>query len=235
MGSTYYYTSYADDRGAFEFGHVREGDYALQAWSGGGALADVGTSFLQNDVRVDRGRETSTGNLLWGLSEKTKLFQLGDFDRTALGFEHGGDPYTHGLAALCPADVVYRVGCSRPSDWCYVQTHPGNWTISFRVAEVPDPKPEEATLIVSLAGYSTGTSSVVWVNGAKVGELTSGAEGLLNDPSVYRSATTAGEWRYFEFSVRGGLLKEGENEVRFEVVRNSTWRGFMWDSVILEW
>jgi rhamnogalacturonan endolyase len=79
------------------------------------------------------------------------------------------------------------------------------------------------------------------VNDVVVGNLTSGAvgdvvtHGLVSDPSLYRSATAAGEWRYFEFEFGAGVLRRGRNEVRFEMTRNTTWHGVMWDSVILEW
>ncbi|KAK1504392.1 rhamnogalacturonate lyase [Colletotrichum costaricense] len=254
MGSDYYYTTYADASGAFEIPHVRttSAGYALQAWSAGAALADVTTHILFNDVHVtESGQTTDLGTLNWAVSKRTKLFQVGDFDRTSLGFAHGGDPYFgHAIIALCPENIVFRAAttgsnstcsASKTSDWCYGQTYKGNYTISFRIPTLPDPAPASANLIVSLAGYSTGASSVVLANGQQVGNLTSGAvgvdstSGLLNDPSVYRSATAAGEWRLFEFPVPGALLKQGENEVTFQLTRNTTWRGFIWDSIVLEW
>ncbi|KAJ3938512.1 uncharacterized protein N0V96_011239 [Colletotrichum fioriniae] len=210
MGSDYYYTTYADASGAFEIPHVRTtaAGYALQAWS---------------------------ATLI----------------APPLGFAHGGDPYFgHAIIASCPENIVFRAAttgsnstcsASKTSDWCYGQTYKGNYTISFRIPTRPDPAPASANLIVSLAGYSTGASSVVLANGQQVGNLTSGAvgvdstSGLLNDPSVYRSATAAGEWRLFEFPFPGALLKQGENEVTFQLTRNTTWRGFIWDSIVLEW
>ncbi|OLN96364.1 Rhamnogalacturonate lyase 1 [Colletotrichum chlorophyti] len=244
MGSDFYYTTYADASGAFEIPNVRttSAGYALQAWSAGGSLADVTTQLLSNDVSVAASKTTDLGTLTWTVSSRKKLFQVGDFDRTSLGFAHGGDPYFgHAIIASCPANILYHVGVSKTSDWCYGQTYKGNYTIRFSVDEVPCPKPENATLIVSLGGYSTGASSVVLANGQQVGNLTSGAvgvdstSGLLNDPSVYRSATAGGEWRYFEFPVPTALLKKGDNEVTFQLTRNTTWRGFIWDSIVLEW
>ncbi|TDZ21291.1 Rhamnogalacturonate lyase [Colletotrichum orbiculare MAFF 240422] len=244
MGSDYYYTTYADSSGAFEIPHVRvDADgYALQAWSAGSVLANVTTHFLHNDVTITASETTDLGTLDWAVSQRQRLFQVGDFDRTSLGFAHAGDPYFgHAIIASCPANLVFTIGESENSDWCYGQTYRGNYTIRFSVADIPDPAPETANLIVSLGGYSTGASSVVLANGQQVGNLTSGAvgvdstSGLLNDPSVYRSATIGGEWRYFEFPVPGALLKEGDNEVTFQLTRNTTWRGFIWDSIVLEW
>ncbi|KAL0937433.1 rhamnogalacturonate lyase [Colletotrichum truncatum] len=244
MGSDYYYTTYADASGAFEIPNVRtaEAGYALQAWSAGGKLADVTTQILHNDVSITADKTTDLGTLNWAVSTRKRLFQVGDFDRTSRGFAHGGNPdFGHAIIASCPADITFVVGKSQTSDWCYGQTYKGNYTIRFTIDEVPSPAPETANLIVSLGGYSTGASSVVLANGQQVGNLTSGAvgvdstSGLLNDPSVYRSATSHGEWRFFEFPVPGALLKKGDNEVTFQLTRNTTWRGFIWDSIVLEW
>lgn len=237
MGSYYYYTSYADADGHFEFANVRAALYGLQAWSNGSKIADVTTSFLRNDVTVTESRSTDLGNLVWAISNKTKIFQVGDFDRTSYGFLYGGAPNQHALVASCPESLVYVVGQSEASEWCFGQTYLGNWTISFDIPGFSNTTiAQSATLIVSLAGYSSGASSIITVNGQKVGNLTSDAPGLSNDPSLYRSMTTAGEWRYFEFEFDAdGLLKKSGNEVTFQLTRNTTWHGFMWDSIVLEW
>lgn len=241
MGADYYYTTYADADGAFSFAHVRAGaSYGLQAWANGSsALADVTTTFAQNDVAVAADETTALGALAWALSDKTQLFQVGALDRYAYGFQYGGAPYQHGLVASCPADLVYTVGTSATEDWCFGQTYQGNWTIAFEIdadgaATTAD---NTATLIVSLAAYSTGTSATLVANDVHViGNLTSGTEDLLNDPGLYRSATVAGEWRYLEFSFDADLLTSGAwNNITFQVTRNTTWHGFMWDSIVLEW
>ncbi|KAI0118219.1 rhamnogalacturonate lyase [Nemania sp. FL0031] len=237
MGSDYYYTTYADANGRFEFSNVRTASYGLQAWSNGSKIADVTTSFLLNDVTVTKSRTKDLGRLSWAVSKKTKIFQVGDFDRTSYGFQYGGAPDQHALVASCPANLVYTVGQSKALEWCFGQTYLGNWTISFDLPNVSkNTAARNATLIVSIAGYSSGTSSTIWANGQKIGNLTSGTTQLLNDPSLYRSMTTAGEWRYFEFDFdANSVLKSGTNEVTFQITRNTTWHGFMWDSIVLEW
>ncbi|KAK8005177.1 rhamnogalacturonase [Apiospora arundinis] len=244
MGSDYYYTDYADAEGRFEFRDVRAATYGLQAWSNGSKIADVTTEYHHKDVVVTAGEMLNLETATWQVSDKTKIFQVGDFDRTSYGFAHGGAPYEHGLVEKCPASLNFTVGVSQTEDWCFGQSKLGSWVISFSLDKSPAPrrvdkpsKSREATLIVSLAGYSTGASSRVWANDVVIGNLTSGAApGLLNDPSLYRSGTTAGEWRYFEFPFDAGtILKKGLNEIRFEVMSNTTWRGFMWDSIVLEW
>lgn len=99
-----------------------------------------------------------------------------------------------------------------------------------------------ATLFVSLAGYSSGESSDILANGVKVANLTSGAVGsnvtdsLASDLSLYWSATKAGKWRFFQVDFNGSAtFKQGLNSISFVVMRDTTWHGFMWDSVLLDW
>jgi rhamnogalacturonan endolyase len=243
QGSDYYYTAYADDGGNFEFHGVRAATYGFYAWSNGSKIADVSTSFAKKDVVVSKDKATDMGGLTWTVSPKKKLFQVGDFDRRSLGFKYGGAPYEHALADKCPGDLTYTVGKSATVDWCFGQTKPGNWSINFTLDQTPSypRKPScgvdagSPVLIISLAGYSAGTSSNVYVNEHLLTNLTSGSPRLLNDPSLYRSATTAGEWRYFELPFDVAWLKAGINQITFAITQNSTIHGFMWDSIILEW
>lgn len=242
MGNDYYYTGYADSSGRFKFNNVRTGFYGLQAWSNGSAIADVAASYLKNDVQVKKNGALNLGSLTWAISTTRKrLFQVGDFDRKDLGFQYGGVPYQHALVAKCPANINYTVGVSQTSDWCFGQTYLGTWSINFQVDSLARAN-KTATLTVSLAGYSSGSSSNILLNnGSKIGNLTSGAVGqnatvgLASDPSLYRSATTAGEWRFFQFDLDGSLLKQGSNSISFVMTRNTTWHGFMWDSILLDW
>ncbi|TRX88384.1 hypothetical protein FHL15_010697 [Xylaria flabelliformis] len=237
MGSDYYYTSYADANGRFEFQNVRAAHYGMQAWSNGSKIADVTTSFLRNDIAVEKSRTADLGTLTWDVSNKTQIFQVGDFDRMSYGFQYGGAPFQHALVASCPENLVYHVGQSETSDWCFGQTYLGNWTILFDLPKMLNSTiARNATLIVSLAGYSSGASSTIWANGQWIGNLTSDVPGLLNDPSLYRSMTAAGEWRYFEFEFDPDtLFQETSNEITFQMTRSTTLHGFMWDSIILEW
>lgn len=238
MGSNYYYTTYTDDEGYFTFPHVRAASYGLQAWSNGSQiLANVTTTFLQHGVAVVAGAATDLGTLAWAVSGRAQLFRVGDLDRYAYGFRDGGAPRAHALADDCPADLTYAVGSSGVGDWCFAQSKVGNWTIAFDVANLAAAPATEATLIVSLAAYSTGTDARVYVNGdTVVGNVTGGTALLANDPSLYRSATVAGEWRRLAFTFDAGvLLRGGVNNVTFEVTKSTAWRGIMWDSIVLEW
>jgi rhamnogalacturonan endolyase len=232
MGRYNYYTSYADANGDFCISNVRASTYAIQAWSNGGSIGDVSTVLVQNDVVVSKGKTTNLRNIVWKTQSRKKIFQIGELDRKSLGFQYGGAPHQHGLVANCPADLTYVVGKSVTSDWCFGQSALGTWNIEFNIPKLPSNS--SAVLSVALAAYSSGTSSDIILNNlTKVGNLTSGT--LLNDPALYRSGTTAGEWRYYEFPIAHGLLVNGTNTIGFNVTRYTLWHGFMWDSVLLEY
>lgn len=167
-------------------------------------------------------------------------------DRKTLGFMYGGAERQHGLSDKCPSNMTFTIGKSRTEEWCYAQSSVGSWAINFSlpghvggnssfVNSRNGTSTGAAVLSVSLAGYSSGVDSEILVNGVKVGGMLS--KDIPNDPALYRSGTTAGEWHFFEFAVPGGLLRGGGvgNEVVFRVTKGSRWHGFMWDSVILEW
>lgn len=234
MGRYNYYTTYADADGCFVFTNVKASTYGLQAWSNGSPIGDVSTTFLLNDVSVSASDTSDLGTLEWTTQDRELIFQIGDMDRKSLGFQYGGAPHQHALVASCPANLTFIPGISQTSDWCFGQSALGTWTVAFNLTTPPFPSNSTAgVLSVSLAGYSSGSSSNILVNGVQVGNLTSAS--ILTDPSLYRSGTTAGEWHYYEFPVKSGLLMAGLNNVQFVMTRFTLWHGMMWDSVLLEW
>lgn len=232
MDAGYYYTTYADEDGKFTFEHVRTGEYGLQAWANGSALGDVSTTLLENDVTISADETLDLGEFTWSLNDdRERIFRVGDFDRTTLGFLHGGAPYQHALIDECPADLNFTIGESADEDWCFGSSAVGDWNIGFELDKVSD---RDAILTVSLAGYTRGVSANLLVNDNKVGNLTSGI--IPSDGSTYRSATTAGEWNLYEFTFDGAsLLKEGANTVTISVTGTTQWHGFLWDSILLDW
>jgi rhamnogalacturonan endolyase len=233
MGRYNYYTTYTDFRGDFKFDKVRAGAYTLQAWSNGAPIGDVSTTYLQNDIQVANNKENCLNTITWATQTRIPIFKIGDMDRKSLGFQYGGAPHQHALVAKCPANLTFVPGSSAESDWCFGQSALGTWTVEFNLSISAIPKNSSAVLSVSLAGYSSGVSSNILVNGVQVGNLTSAS--IPTDPCMYRSGTTAGEWHYFEFAVGNGTLKAGGNQVSFQVTRTTLWHGFMWDAVMLEW
>lgn len=233
QGSGYYYTTYADSSGKFSIDHVRSGDYGLYAWSNGGALSDVYTNFTTSSVSITKGKTTNLRTLTWKVPEgRTRIFQIGDFDKKALGFTNGGAPRQHGLTEKSPANLTYVVGTSKTSDWYYASSKLGTWDIVFNTTR-PSAN-ATALLSVSLAGYSQSTSMTIYLNGnTAIGTI--GKDTQANDPALYRSGTTSGEWRFLQYELPGSSLREGMNVLSFTVDRYTMWRGILWDSIIFEW
>ena len=216
----------------FSFTNVRSANYGLYSWADGGEIADVASTFEHNNVVVSNGDSVDLGSLLWQSSKRERIFQLGDIDHKATGFQNSG-AYQHGLAARSPANLTYTVGVSNESEWYYAQSSFGSWTILFNVDSSNGSENGTAILGVSLAGYSQSADLLISVNGQQVGSLLK--DNLASDPALYRSGTVAGEWRYYEFNVDAGLLRHGQNSVVFQVTRYTLWRGFLWDSIFLDW
>ncbi|KAI3400717.1 hypothetical protein diail_1926 [Diaporthe ilicicola] len=242
QGDNYYYTTTAGADGSFSFSDVRTGSYGLYAWSSGGSIADVYTNATVTPISVEEGKTAALGQVEWALpAGRKQIFQVGEFDKKAVGFKNGGLPYQHGVAAESPANLTFRVGESDAAeDWYYAISALGKWTIEFEVGEADLAAHANGTalLSLSLAGYSQSTSVDVDVNGQVVGTL--GKDTLASDPALYRSGKTSGEWRFVQYEI-GGLgsssaqLVAGPNTVGFTVTRYVQWRGVMWDSIILEW
>ncbi|KAJ4984235.1 rhamnogalacturonate lyase [Stagonosporopsis vannaccii] len=231
QGKDFYYTAYADDKGKFSFKDVRTGSYALQAWGNGGAISDVITNFTQNNVEIHKGDTTNLKDLTWKVTDKSKrIFQIGAFDRKTDGFALAdlSKPFEHGRIAKAPGNLTYTVGSSGDKDWYFGQSALGTWSVNF-------PAPETAAaskLTVSLAGFSQGSSCDILLNDVKIGNITSAS--LLNSQDTYRGATRNGEWRLLEFPVKAEQFKAGNNKLDIKVTRTTQWRGWLWDSLVLE-
>lgn len=230
QGAHYYYRTYADSKGRFSIDNVRAGTYAVSAWPNGGSVGDVTTVLTVNDVVVKDGNTKDLKSLKWNKQNRKQIWQISKIDRTASGFSYSGPPHEHARAANCPANLTFKPGTSQTSDWCFAQYKLGSWDVDFNISSVPG-NTSSALLTVSLAGYSSGSSATIVANGNKIGNISS----LASDPGLYRSGTLAGEWHLLEFSIEAGILGEGQNTVSFNVTRSTALRGWMWDSVLLEW
>ncbi|OZJ04144.1 hypothetical protein BZG36_02843 [Bifiguratus adelaidae] len=74
-GSTYQYTTYADDNGHFQFINVRtEQSYYLSAWSNDGEIGNVTTIYNGTMVNVRNNRETKLGTLEWQTQRRANIF-----------------------------------------------------------------------------------------------------------------------------------------------------------------
>lgn len=238
QGDNYYYTTTAGEDGSFSFDGVRSGAYGLYAWSSGGAIADVYTNATVAPISVGAGETTALGEVAWALPKgRGQIFQVGEFDKKAVGFRNGGLPYQHGVTEESPANLTFRVGESDAGeDWYYAISKLGKWTIEFDITEADLAAHANGTalLSLSLAGYSQSTAVDVDVNGQVVGTLSK--DSLASDPALYRSGRTSGEWRFVQYEIdAGALLVAGASTVGFTVTRYVQWRGVLWDSIILEW
>lgn len=241
QGRGYYYTARADSEGQFSLEDVRSGTYGLYAWSNGGALADIYTNFSTSDIGIAAETITQLPPLTWTVPDEDKrIFTIGDFDKKALGFRNGGPPYEHGVSEQSPANLTFTVGKSQVSDWYYAQSLVGTWAVEFdldqqavlsRGGSVDDSN--SARLSLSFAGYSQSAAMDVAINGQLLGTLNK--DSFASDPALYRSGKTSGEWRFVQYAIPGAALREGVNVLGFTVTRYTQWRGFMWDSIILEW
>jgi rhamnogalacturonan endolyase len=233
QGTNSYYTTYADASGKFSLDHVRTGDYGLYVWSNGGAIGDVYTNFTSSPVSITQRKTTNLRTLTWEVpKDRTRIFQIGDFDKKALGFTKGGAPRHHGLTEKGPANLTYLVGTSKTSDWYYASSKLGSWDVVFNTTRPS--KDATALLSVSLAGYSQSTGLTIYLNGnTTIGTISK--DTLASDPALYRSGTISGEWHFLQYDLPKSALREGQNVLSFTVARYTEWRGVLWDSIILEW
>jgi rhamnogalacturonan endolyase len=212
---------------------VRTGNYGFYAWSNGGALGDVYTNFTISSVSIRKGKTTNMRTLTWEVPEnRIRVFQIGEFDKKALGFINGGAPRQHGLTEKSPANLTYVVGTSKTTDWYYASSKLGTWSVVFNTTR---PSANAAALLsVSLAGYSQSTGLAIYLNGnTTIGTINKDTQ--ASDPALYRSGTTSGEWRFLQYELPTTGLQDGQNVLSFTVDRYTQWRGILWDSVILEW
>ena len=170
----------------------------------------------------------------WTTQGRKQIWQIGTLDRKASEFKFAGPPHEHARAAMrCAANATYTIGKHTAGDWCFAQGDVGVWTIRFSLSSLPDTLAPAGVLSVSLAGFSSVVSSTILVNNSPVGSLSTPR--LRPDSSLPRSGTVAGEWKYIEFPIQSGILRKGDNVLDFKISKNDQWRGYMFDTVLMEW
>lgn len=181
---------------------------------------------------ISKGKTSDIGRVTWQVpADRQNIFQIGAFDKKASGFTNSG-PHVHGLTEKSPTNLTFTVGISKPADWYYASSRLGTWDVAFNATRPSSGT--KALLSVSLAGYSQSTSLTIYLNGNKtVGNISK--DTLTSDPALYRSGTISGEWRFLQYEIAAGDLKEGRNVLSFTTDRYTLWRGVLWDSIILEW
>ncbi|RAH86539.1 putative rhamnogalacturonase [Aspergillus japonicus CBS 114.51] len=234
QGTNYYYRETTDSSGNFRFTAVRSGTYGLYAWPAQGSpMGYISTNFTANDISVTESSESlDIGVFKWKPQGRDLIWQLGTLDRLANEFKNGDSGYHHGLTDDSPANLTFKIGESKVSDWYYVQSAEGTWTIKFDLNSTSN-LDSESILTVSVAGYGDKCYIDITAQGGSVdlGVL----EHLQGDPSTYRSSTSNGVSRVYFFTIPAGTFVVGSNTIEFTVTNSNRWRGYMWDSILLEW
>jgi rhamnogalacturonan endolyase len=224
-GGYIFYTE-TDNYGNFQLKNVRPGKYTLYVYS---TTQNIAEQLEINDIEISK-PSVDLGEILWQLSKRKKLWQLGKATRTCEGYKYGGELRNYKWSTMTPENLTFTIGESVESeDWYYAQVKPGEWTIKFNLKEEIN---TAAYLTVALAGVSKNNMTqkgepyfTIKVNGVLVKEMT-----LINDSSIYRSATRSGLYRQAVIPVDSKILKSGENIITF----NNENCMVMYDTVLME-
>lgn len=201
-----YHTKTAPD-GSFSLNNVRFGTYSLYAYQTG----DSNTEQLQADnITVSEPRQTLSA-ITWKLPPERTLWQLGSATRTCEGYRYAGEQRNYKWMNMVPETLHFTIGKDREADdWYYAQTKPGTWYLHFSLEQPPA---SPCRLIIAVAGACKGFMGdkenpilQVLLNGEPVSQTV-----LVNDSSVYRSATLSGRYRRIVIPIAPEMLKAGEN------------------------
>jgi rhamnogalacturonan endolyase len=226
QGEDYIFYSKADSNGNFDISNVRPGTYTLYSYSTSGTDCN---EFKMDNVTV-KGSKLNLGNITWQSKDNLKmLWNIGQADRKSSEFNLGNLARHYGLPELVPSDLIYTIGKSTDSsNWYYAQTKVGKWNIDFNIDKTYE---GDAYLSIPIASVARGPVVDVYVNGTKVDTLNYSLE---NDQTTYRSANQSGKYRSNEITFPASLLKEGKNEVTFDMTKVSSNGGIMYDMIKLE-
>ncbi len=221
----YIYYTETDEKGCFTLDNVRFDEYSLWAYEKGGSntnqLKIEGVKIVEKEQKLE--------TIVWQLPKEKVLWQLGKATRTCEGYKYAGELRNYKWMKMVPDTVHFYIGQSKESeDWYYSQNNKGKWYIHFILDEIPKNK---CNLIVALAGAARRCPEdreipnfEISLNEAVVHTTT-----LVNDGSVYRSATLNGRYRYMKIEISPELLCKGENIVQFQAENGM----IMYDTVLL--
>ena len=224
QGKDYMFWSKADSLGHFTLPHVRKGTYSLYVFATEGEMIeelefeDIEIVDEHVDLGVLECQATKYENLLW---------QIGEADRTARGFNLSMQNRAYGLWDEVPANLLYDISSSEPyKDWYYAQTKKGNWTVQFDLDETYT---GNAHLTMGIAGAASNPKITVYVNGSNIYNLS-----YSNDGSVYRSANQGGAYQNKVITFPASKLKKGTNTVAFKMTSVGSRGGLIYDAIKLE-
>jgi rhamnogalacturonan endolyase len=247
QGYDYLFWSQADANGHFTIPAVRPGSYSVHVYATQGTIvADATNGEVVGTVTVTAGANdvgTLTwsppyhANLIWAIGSSDQRSGEFRFDpNVAAGpsntaYETGrmyGPSATAGVWTIPPANLTYTVGTSTPqSDWYFVQSVDGTWTVDFDLPSVPA---GGATLTIALAGAAHNPHLNAYVNGHQVVNL-----GLGNDQTLYRSCLEGGLFQMITATVPAADLVTGANAATFNMnTKGTAGAGVYYDIVKLE-
>lgn len=226
QSSDYIFYSTTDHKGKFSIPNVRFDDYLLYAYQTGGSIVE---ELSIPDIHINSSC-TDLGNLSFPLSNKKLVWQLGKATRTCEGFKYAGELRNYKWLQKTPANLDFTIGVDKEQeDWYFAQVAPGRWNIHFTMDKVPT---STYHLTIALAGICKNNMTAkaepyfpVYLNDTLIKEAV-----LINDSSVYRSATKNGRYRKISISIPSTLLKQGKNTISFI---NDSYMA-MYDTVLFE-
>jgi rhamnogalacturonan endolyase len=246
QGYGYMFWSAADASGNFTITGVRPGSYSVHVYASQGLIVDdpdhgeiVGTAKVvagQNELGSLRWSPPFHAHLLWSIGvsdQRSGEFRFspkvaaGDSNVGAAMPRMYGTDASHAVWTVPPANTTYTVGSSEPqTDWYFVQSVNGTWTVSFALTAVPS---GGAFLTIGVAGAARTPTLTVSINGARALQHTFG-----NDQSLYRSALQGGRFEMLTASVPASALKVGTNSATFQMNSNGAGAGIFYDVLKLE-
>jgi rhamnogalacturonan endolyase len=242
QGRDYIFWSRTDASGNFSIPKVRPGAYSLYAVAPG-----FSREYELPNVTVTASSTTDIGFLNWKPRRgERQHWMVGVPDRSTRGFGYSDRIRQYGLwwrylEDYGTDDLVYTVGESALTDWCYALSqipldggvyHSPEWHIDFNLTTIPA---EPAILRLDIAGAKKRLN--VSVNGTTVSNLT-----LYTDSGLHRSAVLGSFYQHHSIEFDTSLLVVGANRISFGL-NGKSWSGskpaypnagVMWDSIALE-
>lgn len=225
QGKKYMYWAKTDAEGNFTIPNVRKGDYSLYAYATTGTITDE----LEHKGVAVSDATLDLGTIDWTpATYKTLVWNIGENNRRADGYNVSSAPRAYGLWESVPTDLTFEPGVSDPAtDWYYAQCHNGTWTIRFNLDDEFD---GNMHLTASVAGSTNKPKVAVKVNGTSKTTWSF----PNNDAAIYRSANQAGRHVVKTCTFPASLLKKGENTIELVMSGISKNGGVMYDCLKLE-
>lgn len=208
--------------GSFRLDSVRPGRWLLTVYPLSGAAVGA---LVHKTVIVAANVDTDIGELVIAEPQNV-LWQIGETDRRASGYQYSGNQRNYRWKLLPPADLTFTVGKSDPArEWYYAQTQIGSWNVEFE--DRADGAGRSLKLgIAAASSASIGGSAPtlhVYLNETLLDTIS-----YPNDKSIYRGATLCGNYHLETWVIPAALVKDGKNTLKLTLSGGA----FMYDSLV---